>query len=101
MLLLFATCGLVPILLFCFEFFFRFSFFSKNQKTGHYKNPKTKMQKRGHFSVSAVVFTDSLPIVFVWGGVGVGSKTCFAENTIKIVVLANFEKENGQKCQKG
>ena len=45
MILLFASCGLVSFLLFCFEFwiFCLFSFLSKKdpQKTGHSKNPRT------------------------------------------------------------
>ena len=59
----FASCGLVSfldVLCFCFSFLSR----ERPNKTGHNKNPKNqKCRKRGQTknSVSAIVFTNSVP----------------------------------------
>ena len=72
--------------LFCVQFFvLGYSFLSKkaDKKTDTAKTPKTKNaeERTQKKSVSAVVFTNSVP-----NFVGVDKKTYFAENPIKIVV---------------
>ena len=102
MVFLFASCGPVSLffLLFCFVFMC-FSFFSKKdpQKTGHGKNPQKQKcrKKRTKKSVSAAVFTNSVP--YFLGGLKVA---VFAENSIRIVVSVSFVKgKMAPKRQKG
>ena len=60
------------------------SIFIPRAKNGHSKNTK-KVQKKGQTSVSAVVFTNKVPIL------GGGFKNAlFAENTMNILVSVCF-----------
>ena len=71
------------------------------QKGTQQKPPKQKCRKNGRTknSVSAVVFTNSVPNLLYGGG---GLQIVFAESPIKIGVSANLEKgKKGQKCEKG
>ena len=80
-----------PFLLFCFEFCL-FSFLSKKdpQKTDTAKTQKAKMQKKRTNQKNQLAQLCS-QIVFLFLGVGLKMQI-FAENTIKIVVSAYFEK---------
>ena len=79
---------------------FLFSFPLKRTKTGHSNPPPKKniAEKRVSFSVSAVVFANSVPNFFAAGL----KIQCFAESAINVVVSAYFATcKTGQKCQKG
>ena len=67
--------------LFCAQFFIPQI---KQKQTQQKHKDKQKCRKRGQIqnSVSAVVFTDSVPVFFFWGG-GLLKMQLFAENTIK------------------
>ena len=84
-----------------YNFGFCFSFLSKNdQKRTQQNSQKQKCRKKQtFFSVSAAVFTNSVPFLG-W----VLNMQIFAENAIKLVVSACFEKkgknlQNAHKCQ--
>ena len=87
------SCLHLVVLFSLLLFRFDFSFLSKKAaKNGHRK----KKQKKGHFlSVSAVVFTNSVPNF--WGGL---KNAIFTEHTIKRVVSAYFEKQKNKKAPK-
>ena len=104
MVLLFHLVAFFPFLMFCFEFcLLFFSFLSKNatKKPDTAKTHKSKNAEKTdrNISVSAVVFTNSVPSFL-----GVGFKNAdFAENIIKIVVSTYFEGKGQRppKYQKG
>ena len=101
MVFLFASCGLVSFLLFFLKFclFCFHSYQNKKAKNGHGKNlPNQKYRKtpQNVFSVSAVVFTNSVPISWLVGL----RNAIIAENAIKVVAQHILLQPNGRTLSK-